>query len=215
MLKKLTFLFLSMLVLIPAEIFSQVKSPFTGDPEKYREELTQFMGPNLNDEQKDNLNYFLNSCDSAAFSRENMTKILDITSQFAARSMRPVPNFNDFFLTLRAFIEKGDQEELLGTWLTGLSEILFSPRFTNQSIAQFIKNTGLMLRENILSESSAIRWKVKDKPLVFLHDTTFCIQIDDATLTCYSQRDSTEIYNATGLYYPEIQEFHGKKGINT
>ncbi len=215
MVKRLAFLFFLIQVLFHGELFSQVKSPFTGDPEKYHEEITQFMGPNLNDEQKANLNYFITCWDSAAFSRENMTRIIDITSQFSSRSMRPVPHYNDLFLTLRAFNEKGDGDKILETWLTGLSEILFSPRYTNQSISQYIKNTGSMIRENILSESTAIRWKVKNKPLVFLHDTTFYIEINDATLTCYSQRDSTEIYHVTGFYFPEIQQFHGKKGIIT
>ena len=34
-------------------------------------------------------------------------------------------------------------------------------------------------------------------------------------LTCYSQTDSTEIYNVSGIYYPEIQQFRGRKGIVT
>jgi len=215
MLKKLVFLILIIRVISPVLMFSQVRSPFTGDPEKYREELTQFMGPNLNDEQKTNLNNFLASWDSAAFSRENMTRIIDITSQFSARSMRPVPHFNDFFLTLKAFNDKGDAEEILGNWLTGLSETVFNPRFSTDNIARYIRNTGLMIKDNVLSESSAIRWKVKDKPLVFLHDTVFYVEVTDATLTCYSQKDSTEIYNAWGYYFPEIQQFYGKKGIVT
>ncbi len=43
----------------------------------------------------------------------------------------------------------------------------------------------------------------------------FIFIITDATLTCYSQKDSTEIYNASGAYYPELQIFKGKKGIVT
>ena len=39
----------------------------------------------------------------------------------------------------------------------------------------------------------------------------FLCSISDATLTCYSQKDSTEIYNVTGIYYPEIQLFKGSK----
>ena len=37
----------------------------------------------------------------------------------------------------------------------------------------------------------------------------------NATLTCYSQKDSTEIYNVSGTYYPELQKFRGRKGIVT
>ena len=47
----------------------------------------------------------------------------------------------------------------------------------------------------------------KKQPIKFLHDTVFYVAVSDATLTCYSQKDSTEIYNVTGKYYPEFQQF--------
>jgi len=213
--RKLALMCLIIQMLLTAEVASQVRSPFTGDPEKFREELVSFMGPNLNDIQKTNLNTFLTSWDSSAFSRQNMTRIIDIASQFSARSMRPVPHFNDFFLTMQAFIEKENREEILGNWLTGLSETLFNPRFPTDRIARYIKNSGLMISDNILSESATVRWKIKDAPLRFLHDTVFFVEIRNATLTCYSQKDSTEIYNASGNYFPEIQQFHGTKGMIT
>jgi hypothetical protein len=215
MLKKLVFISSILLAISPNHLYSQAKSPFTGDPAKYRDELTLFMGPNLDDVQKANMKTFLAAWDSSAFSRENMTRIIDISSQFSARSMRPVPHFNDFFLTIKAFSEKENQGEILGNWLTGLSETLFNPRFSTDRITRYIKNTGLMIRDNILSESTTVRWKVKESPLEFMHDTVFYVEVSNATLTCYSQKDSTEIYNASGYYFPEILQFHGKKGTIT
>jgi hypothetical protein len=212
MLKKLALLSLLIQVLLPEKVLPQVKIPFSGDPVKYKEELTTFMGPNLNDVQKANLNSFKTKWDSSAFSKENMIRIIDITSQFNGRSMRPVPHFNDFLVTLNTFIERKSGSDFLSSWLTGLSEIVFNPRFNSESIDRYIKNTSSMIKNNILAESSSIRWKVKNCKLQFLHDTVFYVVIKNATLTCYSSRDSTEIYDATGIYYPEIQQFRGTKG---
>ena len=72
-----------------------------------------------------------------------------------------------------------------------------------------------MIKENVLFESGSVKWKVKNNTLKFLHDTAFYVAVSNATLTCYSQKDSTEIYNVTGKYYPEIQQFRGTKGIVT
>ena len=72
-----------------------------------------------------------------------------------------------------------------------------------------------MARENVLFESASVKWKVKNNKLNFSHDTTIYVTVKDATLTCYSQKDSTEIYNVTGTYYPEFQQFIGTKGIVT
>ncbi|HNY14793.1 MAG TPA: hypothetical protein PKI12_04590, partial [Bacteroidales bacterium] len=72
---------LLILIFVPREIFSQAKTPFSGDPLKFRTELTTFMGPNLNDLQKANLNTFLTKWDSAAFNDANKYRIMDVTSQ--------------------------------------------------------------------------------------------------------------------------------------
>jgi hypothetical protein len=212
MLKKLSVINLLILILLHGNLFSQVKSPFTGDPAKYKEELTAYMGPNLNGEQKATLNAFLSGWDSTAFNRENMTRIIDLTSQFYDRSMRPVPHFNNFLITLNKFTERRLSAEFLGSWLTGLSELVFNPRFSTENIDRYIRNTGLMITDNVLSDVGGLRWKVKNSALKFLHDTVFKVIVTNATLTCYSQKDSTEIYNVSGTYYPEILQFHGTKG---
>jgi hypothetical protein len=213
--KKLLILSFLFLLITPCILFSQARTAFSGDATKFRAELTSFMGPNLNPEQLANLNTFLVRWDSAAFSKECMVKILDISSQLSSRLMRPIPHFNDFLTTLNYFIDFKRDNAFFTNWLTGLSEIAFSPRFTNDNIDRYFKNTGSMIKDNVLFESGSVRWKVKNNTLKFLHDTVFYVEITNATLTCYSQKDSTEIYNVTGTYYPEIQQFRGKKGIVT
>jgi hypothetical protein len=141
MLKKLIILSFISWVLLPAGLHSQAKTPFSGDPAKYKDELTTFMGPNLNDVQKANLNSFRVKWDSLAFNKENMTRIIDLTSQFYGRGMRPVPHFNDLLVTLNTFIISKSESAILGSWLTGLSEIVFNPRLNNESIDRYVKTS--------------------------------------------------------------------------
>jgi hypothetical protein len=208
---------LSMLVqlLIPATIYSQGKPAFSADPAIFPQELKTFMGPNLNPEQLINLNAFIVKWDSAAYSKDNMVKILDIANQLTARQIRPIPHFSDYLLTLNHFVTYKRDDDFLKNWLKGLSELAFSKKFTNDNIDRYFKNTASMIKDNVLYESGTVKWKVKNNTLKFLHDTTFYIAISNATITCYSQKDSTEIYNATGSYYPDIQLFRGTKGIIT
>jgi hypothetical protein len=212
MLKKLAILCLTFQAFLPVILLSQVKPTFSGDPAKFREELTAFMGPNLNDEQKGNLGTFLARFDSSAFSKANMTKIIDLTSQFSDKGMRPVPHFNNLFSALNTMVDKNSGDKFISDWISGLSELAFNPRYQSENIDRYIRNTRIMIRDNVLSESPSIRWKVKNSPLQFMHDTAFLVKIKDATLTCYSQKDSLEIFNATGIYYPDIQIFHGTRG---
>lgn len=203
---------LLILIHLPGIILSQVKTPFTGDPLKYRAELTAFMGPNLNDIQKANLNSFLVKWDSAAFSEEERYRIIDLTSQMQGRAMRPVPHFNNFISVLNLFIDNKIEPAKRTTWMTGMSETLFNPRNNNESVDRFSRNTILIIKDNVLAETSPFKWKVKNSTLEFRHDTTFFIEIKNATLTCFAQKDSTEIYNVSGVYFPDNQIFHGSKG---
>jgi hypothetical protein len=213
--KKLLILSMILLLLALSPLVAQEKSAFTGDITTFRAELTTFMGPNLNTEQKINLDKFLSRWDSAAFSKVNMNMIVDISSQLSARLMRPVPHFNDFLVTINYFIDFKRDAAFFSSWLKGLSEIAYNPRTSSDNIIRYFKNTGSMIKENILSESGSVKWKVKSSKLQFEHDTLFYVVISDATLTCYSQQDSTELYNVTGIFYPELQQFIGSKGTVT
>ncbi len=215
MLKKLIIFGLVVQVFIPANLFSQTKSAFSGDRTQFRAELTAFMGPNLNDEQKVTINKFLVRWDSAAFSPEIMDKIINVSSQLSSRQMRPVPHYYDFIISLNNFIDYKRDNAFLANWLKGLSELAFSQHFTNENIDAYFRNSSLMVKENVLYESGSVKWRVKNNTLSFLHDTAIYVSIKDATLTCYVQKDSTEIYNVTGKYYPEIQMFLGSKGTVT
>jgi hypothetical protein len=213
--KKLIILSLLLVVTLPGILVSQSRSAFSGDIVRFGSELTTFMGPNLNTDQKINLDLFLIRWDSSLFSNENMARIMDISSRLSSRLMRPVPHFNDYLITINDFFTSKLEVAFFNNWLIGLSEITFNPRFTNDNIDRYFRNTSSMIKDNVLFDSGSVKWKVKNSKLQFLHDTVFCVAVTDATLTCYSQRDSTEVYNVTGVYFPEIQQFRGKKGLVT
>lgn len=215
MLKRLIIFGIVVQVLVSVSLHAQTRSAFSGDQTQFTTELRTFMGPNLNEAQTANLNAFITKWDSASFTREVMTRIVDISSQLSSRLMRPVPHFESYLTTLNHFADFKRSEEDFRNWLDGLSEITFNPRFTNDKVYSFLKNTASMITGNYLFDSPGVRWKVKNYDIKFLHDTAFYIDIKNATLTCYAQKDSTEIYNVTGAYFPENQLFIGKKGTIT
>ena len=215
MTRKFIILNLFLLVLTAGTVFSQTKPVFSGDPAKFKDELLVYMGTNLSEENSAILNAFVVKWDSSAFSKENMTRILDLSSQLTGRQIRAIPQFSQFLKTLNDFCEYKRDDSFLSYWLTGFNEMLFNPRFRNESISNYIKNTSLLIEDNLLINSGSVKWKVKNGDLKFAHDTVFKILLKDVTLTCYSQRDSTEIYNASGVFFPDLKQFRGTKGTVT
>ncbi len=200
------------LILIPVSISGQTKSAFSGNPEEFVDELTSYMGPNLSQEQLSSLNSFLSRWDSIAFSMETKTRLLDIASRLSTRNMRPVPHFYDFIVAINSFIDSDRNASYFVSWLSGLSEIVLNPHFTNAQIDMFFRISTSIIRDNVLYESGIVKWKVKNNIPIFKYDTLLYVEISKATLTCYSQKDSTEIYDVSGKYFPELQLFNGATG---
>ena len=205
-----SFLFLSVKTLFP-----QVKPVFSGEPGNYRQELTLLMGTSLNGEQTLNLNSFLTKWDSTGFSPDARSLIINLSNQMAGRQMRAVPHFNQMLKTLNNFSDYKINRDLLVSWLTGLSGMLVKPGSTNDNILRYIQNTSFLIGENVLFNSGSVKWKVKNSVPVLGYDTVFKAVFKEATLTCYSQKDSTEIYNVTGTFYPSLQQFRGTRGTVT
>lgn len=213
--RKFIILNILLLILSAGNLFPQPKSAFSSDQSKYRDELTAFMGTNLSEENGKILTGFLSLWDSTGFSEVNKSKIHDVSVKLAERQFRPVPQFIGFLNTSNDIINFKNDNALLGKWLDGLNDLLLIPQYPNTNLATYIQNTGLLIKENLLINTSSVKWKVKSGDLRFDRDTAFRVDLNNATLTCYSQKDSTEIYNVTGSYYPSVRLLRGKKGTVT
>jgi hypothetical protein len=203
------------IILFSTNILCQETSQFSGDNTKFKEELLQFMGAPTSDEQKLDLQHFIVLWDSTAFSPITNNLIINVSSQMRARNMRPSPAFFTLMHTLYQFNEKEIGEKQIIDWLISLSEIIFDPRYSSIKIDKYIEISGLFIKDNTLYDSGSIKWQVKEGKAVFARDTTLQIHITDATITCYSLKDSMEIFHFTGYYNPDQFKLICKNGLVT
>lgn len=211
MIHKLIILNIWLLIASGGILSAQGKPAFSGDPEKFKDELTAFMGPNLTGEQKTILSTFTAKWDSTAISREARVKILDISNQLTGRQMRAGAQFSRFLNVINVLIDR-NRQDVLNSWLMGLSEIVFDRAYLNDAIVKHFDNMSSLVLSNTISNPPSVTWKIKNAEPVFEHDTVFRVSVKNATLTCHSQRDSTEIYNISGYFSPDLQFFHVTKG---
>lgn len=204
------------LCLAPACIMQgQVKSRFSGDLEKYKQEITAFMGPNLNAEQKAVFDAFISKWDSTSFGEETKTRIISVSGQLSARIMRAVPHYLDLFRSMNFFSSGNRGSRDVNNWLKGLGKIAGDPEAENEKVAQYLRNSVTILRDNTLYESGNTKWMLKDTEPEFVFDTAFHLVIKNGTLLCKILKDSTMISKATGVYFPHLMLFHGSKGTVT
>jgi len=193
----------------------QVPGQFSGDASKFTAELTAFMGTLVSKPQKAEVDLFISLFDSTCFSRETKDGIINVASQLRARRVTQVPGFIFFMRTLTDFIKTDQTSAEVSAWLSGLSEMAFDPRFTNASVEKFIEVTGLLLVDNTLYSAGSVKWKTQGGSVEFARDTVLKIDIKTVTLKCFLSKDSTEIYDFSGTYYPDVFRLHCDKGTVT
>jgi len=211
-----TGLLIAILLLICSNsIFAQRQDKFSGDLGKFREELTLFMGPNLTPDQKLVLEGFIADWDSLGLSDGMKTGIILISNKMAERNMRPAPDFIKLFQTIALFLSSEDRMSYFNDWLKSYTQTIIDRENTNAELIRYVEMSGLLVSEKTLYKSPSVKWKITDGNLAFSYDTIFKLKLTDAEMVCYSQSDSTIIYNANGYYYPELYRFEGKSGTIT
>ncbi len=194
---------------------AQVTRQFSGDISLFAAELTTFMGSYVSLSQKAEVDLFLTVWDSTFYSDPVKERIVNVGSQLRSRNVRQAPGFVLYVRTLTAFALRGRSQDEISGWLAGLSEAIFNPRFANASIEKYIEVTGLLITDNIIYSAGTMKWKAKGGTVEFVRDTVFKVDITGATMTCYLTKDSTEIYDFTGTYYPDLFSLYCHKGLIT
>ncbi len=202
-------------VAISSGLSAQVAQQFTGDTATFTAELSAFMGTVVSKSDKDEVDLFNAIYDSTAFSKPVKYRIINVASQLRGRRLSQSPGFVFFARTLTDFIMTKQGQNEIDIWLTGLSEMAFDPRFSNSSVEKFIEVTGLMLKDNTIYSSGSVRWKATDGKVEFARDTVLKIEIQAVTLTAFLGKDSTQILNFTGTYFPDLFQLYCKEGVVT
>jgi len=134
MIRRLVILIILVLFISPGRLSAQGKPRFSGDAEKYRDELTAFMGPNLNPEQLAIFNQFINKWDSTSFNNDIKNRIIENSGLMSSRLMRPVPHFIEYFRTIIYFINYERSAKELSDWMKGLNMLLADRKAENERI---------------------------------------------------------------------------------
>ncbi len=197
---------------LSASLSAQVPNQFTGETATFTAELTAFMGTLVSKPAKAEIDLFNSLYDSTIYSSDVKDRIINVASQLRSRRLSQVPGFIFYARTLTDFIETGQKNDEIAAWLAGLSEMAFDPRFTNASVEKFIEVTGLLLVANTIYTAGSVRWKTIDGTVAFEKDTVLKIDIRTVTLTAYLGKDSTNIYDFSGTYYPDLFLLHCHSG---
>lgn len=191
---------------------AQVQYKFTGEAETFSTELRSFMGPNLSEEQSILLNSFISTWDSTIFTTEIKNGIISASNSLVLKRMRPNPHFTGYLGTIMNFVNYDVDFNKLEQWITGLNGVAVAQSASVNSLHSFITTTGELISDSLLYSSRSASWKILSNKFSFENDSVFKIIVPETDLLCYTNYDSTLIYNTSGVYIPITQLWHGVRG---
>jgi hypothetical protein len=146
-------IFLSLLCFnfnINAQPFKQ----FSGDPNKFTEEVFSFFGKIQEDSIQKNMNEFYVSWDSSKLNTGEKELILSFSKCFIDKKARSTPDFYRFVCLINVFLKSSQSRESFLSWLAALNQTCAIRKTSLSTINRLILNTSLLIKGNKLYEST-------------------------------------------------------------
>ncbi len=194
---------------------SQVISDFSAEPERYTDELRNFMGSSLSEEEVLLLTGFITAWDSGMVSMEDKNEIILLSNKLLRKNARPKPHFILFLRNLKSFWESTQSEESYMAWKQGLEFLTDDRNMQVTGIGNYMETSYNLIKRNIINQTSGALWKASQPVFHFEFEDSSRIVFEPTTITCLFVRDSIKIYDAGGIYIPSSQTWWGEGGIVT
>jgi len=194
--------------------FSQAVKPFSTDPTKFIVELKTFFEDQDNKDEKkeakDFMEAFTLSWTTGKFTDNHKKQIIATSNLMLKKKMKALPHFKNYLSTFQSFITTNQSEKSFASWQASLEKLINRP--TSTQFTSFINISYLLVSQNILYKSNTTEWKSSSKEFTFEYDSVPRIVFPASNLVCYACKDSANIYNTNGIYYPITNEWVGKGG---
>jgi hypothetical protein len=193
-------------------LYSQQISSFSPEPEKYSDELKTFMGSVLSEREQVIMGNYTAAWDSGLISPEAKNKIIILSNKLLKKNARPKPHFMLFILNQEAFLKDSLDRKGYNAWIEGLDFLADARNKQVTDIENYLDNTNNLIRNNIVFQSSSVKWKASQPDFYFEFKDSARVIFKPVTLTCIAVRDSIQIFNTSGVYAPYSQTWSGKGG---
>ena len=199
------------IILFSISINAQTPKSFSHDSLKFQEEFLQFMDhPTKKKESKEFAKQFPSFWLSPIISKEKRQNIYTICDLLLAKKARSFPDFYNYFRTL--FLFQNQDQANYENWEKGFLKLIENKKNKLSKTTDFLIQTQNLLRDSILNESYSNKWILKSADFSYQFNKKLRIVFNTADLFCISQRDTSRIYQTSGIYYPFEKIWVGNKG---
>lgn len=204
--------FLLVLVVLCTAVMVQAQrfSAFSTNPSQTVEEMKQYLSSVNKERQKEAdalleefTQYWNTSADAAT-----QQAFIEASNKLLKKRFRPFPQYESFFHAYKAFTASDFADEL-ETWNK------FIDYHVANNLTQFQAKMQLyqhFFQDNILNQEDNVKWVARGWPEKMGFDKEPYFDFSSIDLNAYSVKDSMEVLDLGGRYYPARLKFEAKGG---
>jgi len=197
-------------------VSAQESKVFSGETDKFPDELRLYMQKNINPESEKSLNEFLAAwIGDSLFTKGEQERIIDLSVSLVNRNAKPHPHFTHFLSCLVLLKRSNQTAENYRNWEKGLALLLEKRKVSLLSTDRYLIFTRQLIDSSSVYRSTSVDWRSSSHSFRIMVDTTIRFIIDKTNLTCFAKRDSISILETGGEYNPVTSVWKGKGGLVT
>lgn len=197
-------------------VVAQETRGFSGESDRFPDELFFFMQKNINPEIESALNTFLQAwTKDSLFTKQEKETIALTSLNLYKKNGRPYPHFTHYLKSLVALKKSEQPASNTSIWEKGLNTLLEVRKPSMTSVDRFLVFTIQLIDSSSLFRSGSLDWRITTRNFRFIADTSFRVVVQLTDLVCYAKRDSINLYGTSGEYNPVTQIWKGNKGTVT
>jgi hypothetical protein len=197
-------------------VIAQKKNSFATDTVNYPNEVAMLMGSSLSAEDEIIINTFKENWKTDFFPMDEKVAIMACSRSMFAKKASGIPHFRSLILFLLEVKKKENTQPYVIPFLTYFSNFVSAKKTTLAAANSLLLTLTNLFSGRYIYKTTTVQWQYTGDDFRLITDSTnLAISIKNCLLTCYSKRDSIQIINTSGTFYPLENRWTGKTGTVT
>lgn len=214
MFKRLAWIILVCLMLLNSySAYSQDSQVFSSDPALFVSELeVLFRQAQARQRQEATalLSNIRQAFNTGLVSSEDQQLMIGIANRMQTFRLKAFPHFFAYFSAAMVYNSLSSDRDNFVEWNKSVHKLIAEG--TERQIQNYLEKSFQFFREGLLFSSNSVQWRFRGGEWANAPDSLPYFTIRNATLVCYASRDSLNIQNASGNYFPVSDDWFGTKG---
>jgi len=193
---------------------AQIASSFPTEKDKYLKALDDFMKANKLEKCITSVDAFEATVKKGAFNDAQMQKIIETSNVMLSRTMSPFPYFYHYLSAITAYANnQGDPAKFISFSDIAMNVAKNKAKGDNKEYLKFMEFSDALFSQGAINVTNSKTWKVDTKDYTINDkDGKLKISFPSTRLASMTNRDSMEIFNTKGDFYPLENKWVGQGG---